>query len=102
MPLEVPNVLENHEWRPVLLENLHYFVKQSSARPVSTPVLVPRFGERLTGESSTQNVMLRDLLLEVPDVAVYDCVGLTEILLVQLPELVIDLGHEHTLVSKAA
>src|SRR5438309_9059061 len=89
VPLEVADVFEYDERGFVFLEDVYDLMKQGPACAVSATVLIAGLRERLARESRTQNVMLRNLALELPDVAVHNIPESTEVLLVENSELVI-------------
>lgn len=97
MPLEVPHVLQNDEAGPMHFQNL---VKQRPGGRVAHASLSARLREWLARKAGAKHVVRGDFVLGESDIAVCRWPS-RKVLVVDLAELVIDLGREDALVAEA-
>ena len=90
MALKVADVFEDDEGRSMLPQDLDDLVKECSSRPVPPAILRPRFGEWLTREPGTQDVVLRDVALTVSNVTVNPVARFREVGSIEAGKLLVD------------
>ena len=102
VPLEVTDVFQDHVLGPTPLQNLQNLVEERSPRLVAHPTLVAGLREWLAWKAGAENVVGRHFLIALSDVTVDDPMCVREVLQVELPEFLIELGDKHAFVAEAA
>jgi hypothetical protein len=84
MSLKIPDILKDQIVRSMLLKNSEDLSEEGASCLIAHSALRAGLGERLAGKPRTENVVRRDLVLELSDIAVHETVTIRKILEIEL------------------